>query len=523
MRASFRSACTPPVNTRDSSLRGSSLAAPFRMTSRMTCNPVFSLEPPSRRNDPPHMITRLWLTFLLLLAAPLFAADESIARPAAPAPVGPVFVIPIHGEVGEPQFFFLRRALKEAQRANASAVILDVDTLGGRVDAAMDEMDALLSTRIPTIAFVNTKAISAGSLISLAAKRIYMHPNAVIGASAVVGGMGEDLKETMKEKSTSLVAAKARGAAKACGHPEDVAEAFVRKESEVKRGDVVVDSKDTLLTLNTADATKLYDGQPLLAIGTAENLDELMKTAGLSGNVRHIEPTGFETLAYWLTTFSKLLLIGGIVCGFIEFKIPGFGIFGICSITCFALFFASYFIAGLSGWEAAVVFAVGLLLVLGEFFLHPGTMIPGLVGVLLMLGSLVWAMVDHWPGTPTIPTSEELRRPLLNLVIALLGGGVLMAVLAKFLPNTSIFRRLVLSTASASGPAVTVPIVNLELHVGDTGVAATTLRPSGKATFQDNAHDVITDGNFIREGTSVRVVNVDGMRVVVEAVSDSQG
>lgn len=489
-------------------------------------NSVFPLSGTARAMILPRMITRLWLTFLLLLGSPLFAAEESIATPGAPAPaasVGPVFVIPLHGPVSEPQFFFLRRALKEAQRANASAVILDVDTFGGRVDAAMDEMDALLSTRIPTIAFVNTKAISAGSLISLAAKRIYMHPNAVIGASAVVGGEGEDLKETMKEKSTSMVAAKARGAAKASGHPEDVAEAFVRKESEVKRGDVVVDSKETLLTLNAADAAKIYDGVPLLAAGTAENLEDLIKVAGLTGEVRHIAPTGFETMAFWLTMISPLLLIGGIACGYIEFKMPGFGIFGICSIICFALFFASYFVAGLAGWEAVVIFSIGVLLVLGELFLHPGTMIPGLVGVLMIFGSLVWAMVDHWPGTPAMPTSEELRRPMLNLVIALLGGGVLMAVLAKFLPQTSIFRRLVLATSSASGPAITVPVVNFQLHAGDTGVAATTLRPSGKATFNGNAHDVITDGDFIREGTSVRVVSVDGMRVVVEAVSGSQG
>ena len=465
------------------------------------------------------MITRFWLTLLLLVAGPLLAVDETIKTSGTPAPAGPVFVIPIHGTVSEPQFFFLRRALKEAQRANASAVVLDVDTFGGHVDSAMDEMDALLSTRIPTIAFVNTKAISAGSLISLAAKRIYMHPNAVIGASAVVGGEGEDLKETMKEKSTSMVVAKARGAAKASGHPEDVAEAFVRKESEVKRGDVVVDTKDTLLTLNADDAVKLYDGQPLLAAGKAENLEELMKAAGLTGTVRRIEPTGFETIAYWLTMISPLLLMAGLACGYIEFKMPGFGIFGICSIVCFGLFFGSYFIAGLAGWEAVIAFAIGLLLVLGELFLHPGTMIPGLIGVLLMIGSLVWAMVDHWPGTPAMPSADELQRPMLNLVIALLGGGVLMAVLARFLPSTSIYRRLVLATSSASGPAITVPVVNLELHIGDTGVAATTLRPSGKATFGDDAHDVVTGGDFIIQGTKVRVVSVDGMRVVVEVAA----
>ena len=127
------------------------------------------------------MIIRLCLTFLLLLAGPLFAADAP-ATTTEPRPSGPIFVIPIHGEVGQPQFFFLRRALKEAHRANASAIVLDVNTFGGDLFAAMDEMDALLNTRIPTVAFVNTTAISAGSMISLAAKRIYMHPTAVIGA-----------------------------------------------------------------------------------------------------------------------------------------------------------------------------------------------------------------------------------------------------------------------------------------------------------------------------------------------------
>jgi membrane-bound serine protease (ClpP class) len=202
-----------------------------------------------------------------------------------------------------------------------------------------------------------------------------------------------------------------------------------------------------------------------------------------------------------------------------EMKAPGFGIPGIVSIICFALFFSSYFIAGLAGWESVIVFAVGLLLVLGELFLHPGTMIPGLIGVLLMLGSLVWAMLDHWPGAPGLPSAENLQRPLLNLVIAILGGGVFVAVLAKFLPKTSFYSRLVLATASANGPAVTVPIVNLELHTGDTGVAATTLRPSGKATFRGEHYDVVTAGDFISEGTGVRVVSVDGMRVIVERVS----
>lgn len=443
------------------------------------------------------------------------------ATPAPPALVnpGPVFVIPINGEVGEPQFFFLRRALKEAQRANASAVILEVDTFGGRVDSAMQEMDALLASKIPTYAFVNTKAMSAGSLISLAAKKIYMHPSAVIGASAVVGGSGEDLNKTMGEKFTSMVVAKARGTAKTTGHPEDVAEAFVRIESELSRDGKIIDGKTTLLTLNAAEATKVYDGVPLLAEGQVSSVEELISKAGLVGPPKRFEPSGFETLAFWITEISPLLLIGGMVGAYIEMKAPGFGIPGICSIICFALFFGGHYVAGLAGMEAVICFVIGLALVLIEVFLTPGTMIPGLIGTLMMLGSIVFAMVDQWPsegGGWSFPTSAQLERPMANLLLSFVGAGVAMALLAKYLPKTAFYSRLVLTNAVAGGPGVTVPVVNISVKAGDVGTAATALRPAGKAEIAGEAHDVISAGDFIPFGAKIRVLSVDGMRVVVE-------
>ncbi len=452
-------------------------------------------------------------------SAPAASTSDAAGSNPSAAGTGPIFVVPINGEVGEPQFFFLRRALKEAQRANARAVILEVDTFGGRVDSAMEEMDTLLACRIPTYAFVNTKAISAGSMVSLATKKIYMHPSAVIGASAVVAGGGEDLNKTMEAKATSMVVAKARGTAKANGHPEDVAEAFIRVEAQLTRNGKVIDGPTTLLTLNASEATQVYDGVPLLAEAQVSTVEELMQKAGLTGTVRRFEPSGFETLAFWITAISPLLLIGGMIGAYIEMKIPGFGIPGICSIICFALFFGGNYIAGLAGMEAAIVFVIGLVLVLAEFFLMPGTVIPGLIGTLLMLGAIVFAMVDQWPadgGHWTLPSSAQLERPMFNLLLAIAGAGVAVALLAKFLPKTSLYGRLVLSNAVAAGPGVTVPVVNMAVKPGDTGKAVTTLRPAGKAEIGGETHDVITLGDFITLGTGVRVVSIDGMRIVVE-------
>lgn len=448
-----------------------------------------------------------------------YVAPASLTKVVVGQTEGPVFVIPIKDAVNEPQFYFLRRALKEAQRAKASAIILDIDTPGGLVFSAMNQMDALLATTIPTIAYVNKNALSAGSLISLATDKIYMHSGAVIGASAVVSGGGEDLNKTMGEKVTSVVVAKARGTAKANGHPEDVAEAFVRIESEVIRDGVTIDNSAKLLSLNAPDAAKMYGGKPLLAAGIADDIEGVIRAAGLKGEVKRLEPSGFESFAHWITTLAPLLLMAGLALGYMEFKIPGFGLPGIASLVCFALYFWGHLIAGLAGMESVVLFLLGLVLVLLEIFVFPGTLISGLIGVLFMLAALVWAMVDQWPtegGDWVMPSGEQLERPIFNLVLGLIGTAVAIAFLAKVLPKTSLYGRLVLANAVPAGPGITVPVVNLTVKVGDTGTAATTLRPAGKADIGGETHDVVSDGGYIESGTPIRVVSTDGMRVVVE-------
>ena len=470
---------------------------------------------------------------LLFSLAPVSAVlkpeeNTGIPKSAAPAATttisaaGPVYIFPFKDEVSEASFAFLRRSLKEAERAGASAFILDMDTPGGRVSVTLEIFELLRRTKVPLITFVNPNALSAGALISLATARIYMRPDATIGAAAVVGGEGEDIQKTMKSKIDSVMAAKMRAVCERNGHNPDIAEAFMIVGKEVKVGDTLINSKDTLLSLNGREAAKLYDGKPLLAAGLAENIDEVLKLEGLRGPQVRITATGFERFAFWITMLAPILLMGGIIGGWIEMKSPGFGIPGIASLICFGLFFGGHFIAGLAGWESAVVFAIGVVLVLIEFFAAPGTFLPGIIGVFLILGSIVWAMVDRWPSQTGLPSADALQQPLLNLLIASGGAAVCAAVLLKFLPRTSFYRHLVLGTASASGPAITVPVVNLELHTGDTGIAATTLRPSGKATFRGEPHDVVTGGDFITAGTGVRVISVDGMRVVVEASGDEK-
>jgi len=180
---------------------------------------------------------------------------------------GDVVVVPVHGEVSPSLLTFLRRAVKTAESNNASAIVFDVNTYGGRLDAATDIVNVLNQIKIPTYSFINTNAGSAGSLIVIATQHIYMAPVSAIGAAAPVLSTGEDLPATAKEKTISYWSALVRGSAIKNGHNPDLAEAFMDKEKDVKIGDRVVHPKGAVLTLNAQEATEKINGKPLLAEG----------------------------------------------------------------------------------------------------------------------------------------------------------------------------------------------------------------------------------------------------------------
>src|ERR1043165_1655411 len=226
---------------------------------------------------------------------------------------GDVVVVPLQGEVSNSQLMFLRRAVKTAESSKASAIVFEMNTYGGRLDAAADIVDALNHTNIPTCTFINTNAGSAGALIALATKTIYMAPVSAIGAAAPIQLTGEDLPATAKEKTVQYWSALVKSSALKNGHNPDIAEAFINKDKEVKIGDRVIHQKGAVLALNAQEAAEKINGKPVLAAGIAESVADLVKKAGLQGNIVSIQPTGFEQLAFWITALAPLLLLIGIL------------------------------------------------------------------------------------------------------------------------------------------------------------------------------------------------------------------
>jgi membrane-bound serine protease (ClpP class) len=437
---------------------------------------------------------------------------------------GEVAVVPLRGEVAPSLLAFLRRAVKTAESNEASAIIFEMNTYGGRLDTAADIVNALNQAKIPTYTFINTNAGSAGAIIAIATQHIFMAPVSAIGAAAPILPTGEDLPATAKEKTISYWSALIRGSATKNAHNPDVAEAFMNKDKEVKIGDRVVHPKGAVLSLNAQEATERIAGKPLLAEGIADSITDLTKKAGLKGNIVTTEPTGFEQIAFWITALAPLLLLGGILGAYLEFKIPGVTWPGVISAICFALFFLGHYLAGLAGWEVVALFILGVVLVLIEilFFAHT-TIVFGVVGVLLILASLLWTMVDRYPGENFFPTGKALAVPLLNMFVAIVGSFIVIALLARYLPRTSIYRRFALMDSNPPGPSLAGEprhfMTALTLAPGTQGTAITVLRPSGKARFADRVVDVVTEGEFIGPQTPVTVTQTDGMRVVVKSAA----
>ena len=459
--------------------------------------------------------------------APLFIIILSIAAalPCVAAEAGGVkkiYVIPIREDIMPPLTYLVRRGVKEAMEAKADEIVLDMETNGGRIDTTKEIISILDKFPGRTITYVNRTAFSAGAFIAVSTQEIYMAPQSVIGAAAPImlapGGSVEAMPDTVERKMTSAVRAMVRTSAEKNHHNIEVVEAMIDKTHELKIDGEVLNEKGQILTLTNVQAEKEYGNppKPLLSLGTYDSLDALLKHLDLANAQRvDVKATGAEKVGSFLQAISPILLIIGIIGIYIEFKTPGFGLPGIVGITAFTIYFLGGYIAGLSGIEWLAIFILGLALLFLELLVFPGTLALGVTGAVLMVISLVMALVDVYPGMPTIPTLPQLQMPLQTLGIAAVGSAVAVLALARVLPETPIFRRLVSTTASGEVSTVAAEAARTS-RVGQVGVAISQLRPGGKAQFGDDIIDVMTQGELLAKGTRVRIIRHSSTEAVVE-------
>ncbi len=435
------------------------------------------------------------------------AAVEAIIGQDQPLKAGPVFIVPIEGTIDKGLSMYIERALDDATNASAATIVFHVDTFGGLVDAADVIRKAILAQAIPTIAFIDRNAASAGALISYAADAIVMAPGASIGAATVVEGVGGD---AAPDKYQSYMRGLMRATAEANGRDPKIAEAMVDQDLEVKG----VSPAGQVLTLSTLEALKLG-----VADRQAADLSALLTAYRLSD--RHIvihTTSAMERLFRFfgspvVQSILMLMMLGGL---YFELQTPGIGFPGIMSLIGAVLFFGPHYLMGLvESWEI-VLFVLGVILLMVEIFVIPGFGIAGISGLTLIVVSLGVGMIGN-VGL-SFPAGAAISRSVWTLastMIILLFGGFF---LARYLPRSQRMSQLILAPEMKSSLGFTSADSRTDL-IGNTGQALTVLRPAGSANINGQRLDVITSGEFIEAGKSIRIVDVKGSRIEVREVS----
>jgi membrane-bound serine protease (ClpP class) len=395
---------------------------------------------------------------------------------------------------------FVRRAI--ATNPDAVAIVLEVNTLGGRVDAAIQIRDALIEAKPRTVAFIHPRAISAGALISLACDNILMSDGATIGAATPIQvGAGE--AEAVGEKMVSYMRAEMRSTAEANGRRGDIAEAMVDREVVIEG--IVEAGK--LLTLDTDQAVNLG-----MADGKATDLDAILTALALEApETTRLELNWGEEVARWLTepTVSGLLLSVGMLGLMVAFYTRSVGAFTILGFISLLLFFGGHAIVHLVGWEEVLLFVAGIVLVIVEIYFVPGFGVPGVLGLICVISALVLALI----GIPIDVSFETgiLTDAMTRVLLSLLGAFVLALVLMRVLSRAAIGSGFVLQEAETG--FLSAPSAD-EL-VGEIGQALTDLRPAGKIVVGHDRHEAKSEREFIPRGSRVRVIGREGPTLIV--------
>jgi membrane-bound serine protease (ClpP class) len=435
-----------------------------------------------------------------------------------------VYRVPITEAISKPNLFILRRSIKQAIERGVQVIILDMDTPGGRLDVTLEMMEILDRFEGETITYVNKDAISAGAYISMSTDAIYFAPDGVMGAAAVVAGGGQEIDESMKAKINSYLLARMRSYTEEFPYRSEVIRAMADLDYELKIDDTVLKPSGELLSLTAREAVETYGDppRPLLADGIAEDLESLLAERYGDGlaELETFEITWSEEAAKYLDSIAPILLGLGLLLLFVEFKTPGFGVFGISGLVLVAIVFASNYLAGLAGFEAILFFLLGLVFIIVDIFLLPGTFVFLVLGGLFILGSLLWSLSDIWPvpsddGGPadfafTVDIDSvwmALYELLGAFAIALLG----LWLIWRFLPNMPVYGRLVHSTAGAMpDPVVTggseVPGVDHLPDTGSTGVVTKPLHPLGEVEIDGKRYQATVGIGTLDKGTPIVVV-----------------
>jgi len=444
-------------------------------------------------------VNRTIRIFCVLLLAALAVPSSAFSKT--------VHVVPIEGVIDRGLAALVERAVDEAKAESVDAIVLDIDTPGGRLDAALIIRDAVLYAEITSIAFVNPRAISAGALISLACDHIVMVGGGTIGAATAVDMQGEKASE----KVISYFRNEMKATAEKTGRDPKLAEAMVDEDVDIP--DLAPEGK--LLTMTTEEALEYKIAEHKIEASVEESqIQEILGLYELTdAEVVRVQTNWAEYIVRFLThpIVSSLLMTIGFFGLIVEIRTPGWGIGGTLALLALALFFGSHLIVHLANWGEILLFGIGVILLVIELLYIPGFGLVGALGILCILGSLFLSLM----GRVELWTIDEVSRGITQVGLAIIVSFILGIILLKTLPRVGAWNRLILQKEARTEEGFRSSPSEYEDLVGATGVALSLLRPAGTGQFGDKRIAVVTEATYIPKGAAIKVIAVEGNRVVV--------
>lgn len=401
---------------------------------------------------------------------------------------GNVYVIPIEGEINKATFKFLKDSMEDIDPNTTDAIIFDIDTYGGLVDQAISIKDLIISSPVPTISYVNNKAVSAGVLITIASEKVAMSSSANIGSAETIPN---------EEKILSMWRGVLRDTAQLRDRDDKIIEAMADADIEIKG----IVEKGKLLNLTSKEA-KEYG----ISDVTADSYEEILEHFDIQGaKIVEIGESLQVKLSKYIASpyIGSLLLTLGFVGMVIEILTPGFGFGGTISIIGFGLYFGGNILAGNSNWTSLILFTIGLILLVIEAIV-PGFGLPGIGGILFVFLGVVLAV-------------DSVSTALLSLSIAVIVTAIVTIILVKLGFKSKLIDKVIL-TSNHTTERGYLSTDNMNIYLGKIGISKTELRPTGFIEIEGIKLDALAESGHIQRDAQVKVVKVEGSKIFVRRV-----
>ena len=457
-------------------------------------------------------LTIFWVLFLIFTYSPFIESHNAYPL---------IYKVDTKKEISNTTHLYLSNGLKEANSLGADAVLIHMNTYGGLVDAADSMRTAILYSPIPVYVFIDNNAASAGALISIACKKIFMRKGANIGAATVVNQTGD----AMPDKYQSYMRSMIRSTAEAHGKDTIIQQkdTLFKWKRDPLIAEAMVDERVAIPNLIDTGKVLTFTAEEALKWGYCDGIAETPEEV-ITHHLGYKEyelksytPSWFDNLKGFLMSpvlqsFLIILIVGGI---YFEMQTPGMGFPSLVALIAATLYFAPLYLDGLAAnWEI-LIFIIGVLLIAIEIFVIPGFGVAGIGGILLVVGGLITGLLNntdfHFEGVG----NKEFGEATLTVLIGLVAGFILTIWLSNKIGDRGIFQKMALHTDLENAKSV----LDFSSMIGTEGIATTILRPSGKILIGKEIYDAISESGFIEKGDPVKVIRTENAQIYVIKIS----